>query len=815
MSEAPTPVEGWARLLTRKTLSEKDRNSIARAASVCQLAEDEIYEVFLGAVNLPSAIEEARRLPGSASKWEEKTRTDYQLGRRTSAGWRAVWEKWPEQHGRFTRDWADDRSARRSAGFDGKGNLNPWAGRDGWETEPEIPIRHKDAKGHDGRYHRQPVEPGYVAYNRLVTERGFRPFRTSSNKPRVAIPSHHGLEIHDPSDEDFVKRIGYVLYTLEGEPIPFRELTVAGTTLTSRSLSRALPAARVIELWLRVAPYGECSSRIDMRDAAQRCIVVGPDGWRVESVGDPTFDPRSHMLPLPEPEPHLESEGWRRVDGLWDFVRLPVSDGIGDPRLLALACLVQFVLAPATPKPVVVFTGEEGIGKSTMASFLQALVDPSRVPLIRLPEKEEELVNIAINHAVINFDNLSYISPGTSDILSSLCTGVGLAKRELYSNSGEISLNVRRWVIVNGITASPRLPDLLRRVVFLDVQPPERQVGATLLDGLWVRRHPTILAGLLDLASATARVLRDSPPDPYPDSMADFLLVGRAMTVAMGRPVEDFVRAWERNTAARDEAVSEDPWIAVLGEYFGHLKPGTGDARPDELASWINRERKGTFGKEVSSQHVGNAIARAAKTLRRRGIVVSKRRAHGGGAVYFRGEAPLPVLEVGLTALTALTVRNPDNGIPNGGGETVSPVKPRDFGGSPSEGGLTQTVSPQNGGSPWSHPGSHPSPLTVDPPRVSPERPQSQKTRVEGGKEAATGADPVDILAGLPTRADLGRAAGIIPVLGSEWANDACSRCASCSHPAPEPDCTCSGCSPWGHSNTAVGARTHFCGVLP
>ncbi|HEV2519445.1 MAG TPA: hypothetical protein VGX00_02325 [Thermoplasmata archaeon] len=817
MPEAPTPVERWARPLTKTNLPAKDRSSIARAATVCQLPEDAIYEVFLDAANSPIAIEEARRLPGSASKWEEKTRTDYQVGRRTSAAWRAVWERWPEQHDRYTRDWADDNSARRAAGFNGKGGLNPWAGRDGWEVEPEIPIHHKDSKGHDGKYHRQPVEPGYVTYNRLVTELGFRPFRTASNEARVAVPSSHGLEIHNPADQDFPKRVGYALYTLHGEPIPFRDLTVAGTTLASRALSRSLPSSRVIELWLRVAPYEDNSSRIDMRDAAQRCIVVGPDGWRVEPVGDPTFDPRAHMLPLPNPEPQLEAGGWVRVDGLWDFVRLPEADGASDHRLLALACLVQFVLAPATPKPVVVFCGEEGIGKSTMAAFLQSLVDPSRVPLIKLPEKEEELVNIAMNHAVINFDNLSYISPDASDTISRLCTGIGLVKRELYSNSGEISLNVRRWVIVNGITASPRAPDLLRRVLFLDVQPPSRQLGAGVLDGMWARRHPTILAGLLDLACATARILRDAPPDPYPDSMADYLLVGRAMTVAMGRPVEDFVRAWERNAAARDEAVSEDPWISVLGEYFGRLKPGTGDARPDEVASWINHERKGAFGKEVSGQQVGNAVARSAKTLRRRGIAIVKRRGHGGGAVYYRGEAPPPLLEVGLTALTALTVRNPDNNSPNGGFEVVSPVRPQDFGGSPSQGGLTQTVSPENGGSPRSHPGAHPSRPSEDPPRVSPERPQSRKTGVEGGRAAEMGAvGPLPEESNLgSSRADLGRASRVLPTLGAEWANEACSRCASCHHDAGDPDCACGSCSPWGHSNTAVGSRTHYCGVLP
>ncbi|HEV2166950.1 MAG TPA: hypothetical protein VGS23_08265, partial [Thermoplasmata archaeon] len=409
-----------------------------------QIPEDELLTVFLEAANSEAAIEEASHLPGAARKWQEKTRFDYQLGRRTAAAWRTVWERWPEGHERYSRDWAADNEARRSAGLNGKGEVNPWAGREGWETEPEIPIRHKDSKSTGGRYEKRPVEPGYVTYNELVTRERFRPFRTAAGQARVAVPSTHGLEIYDPSDAEFVRRIGYSLFSVRGEPIPQRELGVAASTLTSRALSRALPTERIVELWLRVAPSGKDSSRIDMRDTQQRCIAVGPDGWTIEPTGYPTFDPRAHMLPLPDPAPSGVDGGWKRVEGLWRFIRLPPADGRSDQQLLALASLVLFVLSPGSPKPVSVWNGEERIGKSTMAGCLQAMVDPSRVKVIKSLEQDDDLVNIAINHAVINLDNLSYIRGDFSDAIAGLCTGTGLVKRELYSDTGEVAFSVRR-----------------------------------------------------------------------------------------------------------------------------------------------------------------------------------------------------------------------------------------------------------------------------------------------------------------------------------------------------------------------------------
>ena len=610
---------------------------------VTELPEDRVAAEFLGVVNAEGTIKIAHQLPPEARRWSMLTRSEYALQQRAQAGWQALAQAHPKEFRTWREkkslDWAAQAQLRaegnREFPLAGK-NLNPWLGRPGWAEEPEIKIVTQRVTDKQGGSAERPVEYGYVVYNRLIVEHYIRPFRNGSAEPRVAVPTLHGLEIFNPAEPEFVDRLGYALYTLEGLPIPKRDLSVAATTLTSRALARALPPERVVDLWLRVAPYGEFGSRIDMRDPRQRCIVVTPDGWRIEEVGDPTFDARAHMLPLPEPERAEPEDGdWTRVNALWEFVRLPPGEPPDDVRLLALADLVQFLLAPSSPKLVKVFAGEEGTGKSTMARFYQLAVDPSRTPLVALPQKEEEFVNLAINRAVINLDNLTYVGPDVSDAVARLSTGIGLVKRKLYSDSEEVALDVRRSVILNGITASPRAADLLRRVLFLRIESLTTRVGTDELNARWRSCHPAILGGLLDLAVLTARVLREQPPPARSSSMADFVRIGQAVAIAMGRRPIEFEYAWDRNVDLQGQAAMEDPWVTVLYDFWASRPLHADPVLAEAISSYVNRDRQATFPKGVTSQQAGLAMKRSAATLRKMQILLGSKMEHGH-LVYFR-----------------------------------------------------------------------------------------------------------------------------------------------------------------------------------
>jgi hypothetical protein len=528
---------------------------------------------------------------------------------------------------------------------------NPWAGREGWDDEPLLPILMKQVSGEDGGRSRRrggdddedgPVEWGYVLYNSLVKQDHFRPFRTYSGEPRVAIPTSHGLEILNPAANDFVTRIGYQLFSIKGQKVPSGNLRVATDTLTSRALSRSLPRSRVLELWLRVAPAEPLCARIDMFDEARRCIHVGPDGWTIEDVGHPIFDSRHHMLPLPVPNRAGGAAGdWTRVNRLWKYVLLPESDGIRDQRLLALADLVQLVLAPASPKTVKVLAAEEGTGKSGMMERYQAVLDPSIVPHMKPPaaKDDDNAMNIAVNRCVVNFDNVSSISAELSDYLCRISSGTGLVKRKLYSDSEETVVTVYRSVLINGITAVPRMADLLRRALFFNPAKPRAILSREVLALEWAADHPDVLGGLLDLCVLVARVLRDKRLPPESSSMADYVRIGQAVEVAIELPTGTFMAAWQQNVDVQNNAAAQDPYVGALFDYFSRFTPASPAVRAEAIAAELNVRYRDAFPKGINPQQIGNAIARCKRTLEHMGVCIGRKVDHGL-SVYYRRDTP-------------------------------------------------------------------------------------------------------------------------------------------------------------------------------
>ncbi len=511
------------------------------------------------------------------------------------------------------------------------GEENPWLGRKGWEQEPALPVLRKD----DGKAE----EPGYIVANELVADRHLRPFRTTAGEPRVAFPTARGVEVRDPSSPEFADAVGYRFYTLAGRKVPDGDLRVAARAFTQRALARELPTERVVDLAIRVAPDGDGGSFLDLADRDHRCVRNTPGGWRIEKIAYPVFDSPSHLAPLPEPVPPPDSEtAWRWYERLFRFVSLPErSDDGGDPRLLAAAIHVQFLVAPSSPKPIVALIAEEGAGKTTAAERLQELVDPSKVRSLGAPESARELGDLAFNRATLNLDNLSHIPEWLSDNLARLCTGAGLAKRLLYSNRGEVIARRVPLIIFNGITPTPRYADLIRRVAFLEAEPPKVRLALGELERGWQTAHPEILGGILRLACDTLRVLGESPSPGGPpvDSMADFVRIGRALAVALGRPASDFDRAWAHNLERQGAAAAENPWVGVLYEQLENQETPISSA---ELAVRISAAHKETWPRGVTAQQVGNELRRFKATLERLGLRFGRRMLHGTPQ-YFRKDS--------------------------------------------------------------------------------------------------------------------------------------------------------------------------------
>src|SRR2546427_7653578 len=95
-------------------------------------------------------------------------------------------------------------------------------------------------------------------------------------------------------------------------------------------------------------------------------------------------------------------------------------------------------------------------------------------------------------------DNLSHLPPWLSDALCRLATGGGHSARTLYTDLEEISLAVKRPVILNGIEDVATRPDLAERVLQIELEtiPDEKRITEK---DLWLKfdkQRPAIFSGV-------------------------------------------------------------------------------------------------------------------------------------------------------------------------------------------------------------------------------------------------------------------------------------------------------------------------------
>ncbi len=230
--------------------------------------------------------------------------------------------------------------------------------------------------------------------------------------------------------------------------------------------------------------------------------------------------------------------------------------------------------------------------------------------------------------------------------------------------------------------------------------------------------------------------------------MADFVRIGRAVAVATGAKAEVFDSAWAENQSRQLAAAEENPWVGALFEVFDQLRKDGGTLKPEEIARRISADHRESFPGGVSSQEVGNAVFRFRKTILALGLSIGRRKGTAGVRLYFV-ETP----ERGATGATQTRLSSEkDSGTPSG--TSVAPPLP----------GATEGVAPSNEVPLGSHPPDWPDAPSENRPGVAPVAPVAPPLKVSGAdpgsaaEGASPGADPEDLFAGRPTRADRARA---------------------------------------------------------
>ncbi|WP_181707640.1 hypothetical protein [Chthonobacter rhizosphaerae] len=369
-------------------------------------------------------------------------------------------------------------------------------------------------------------------------------FRTPERAAYARVPVEGRSEYLALGGGEFRSWLVQHLYQLTGEAPNKNSITDAITTLEAQALFDGAEQpvyVRTARLDNRIV--------IDLGDPDRRCVIVRPDGWRIEERSPVPFERAAGYGALPIPD------GGGSIAELQRVLNLPRHDD-----LVLVTAWVLAALGGRGPFPVLVITGEQGASKSTFTEFVQRLVDPRAASRGSLPRSPQDTFIHARNGHVIAYDNVSVITPEISDTLCTIATGGTFRTRELFTNLGEVAITVCRPLLLNAIENVVTRPDLADRSIILELQPipaskrrPEQDVRRSL-----EQARPRLLGALLDMLAAGLKNSGSVRPPDLP-RMADFAIWASACEIGTWEP-GTFAEAFARNADnAKADILNDDP----------------------------------------------------------------------------------------------------------------------------------------------------------------------------------------------------------------------------------------------------------------
>ncbi len=404
-----------------------------------------------------------------------------------------------------------------------------------------------------------------------------------------------------------------------------------------------------VEVHLRAAA-DEVGYLIDLCDEHWRAVQVTPNGWQIVDRSPVLFTRTQSMRPLPMPEPEGD------IGLLWRHVNVPA-----DRRVMVLAWLLD-CFRPDTPFPVLELVGEQGSAKSTTQSVLRSLVDPNKVMLRGRPKTVEDIFVAAANSWLVSYENLSGLTAEQQDAFCTLATGGGFAARQLYTNGEEHVMETKRPVVLNGIAVVATRPDLIDRVIHIDMPtiPPEARKDDADAAAAWERDRPKVFGTLLDLFSAALAIL-PAVKLTHKQRMADYERLGEAVARALGFAPGEFQRQYEELVRAGiDRALESNAVAQVLDKYLAErILPWNWQGTAGQLYELLNNPNiadRSTWPR--SPKGLADQLRRIAPAYRAKGIEITHL-GHGREGALWRIVAGRPLAE----SIPNATPRGAERGI--------------------------------------------------------------------------------------------------------------------------------------------------------
>ena len=323
----------------------------------------------------------------------------------------------------------------------------------------------------------------------------------------------------------------------------------------------------------------------NMCDKDWRYLKVNKEGWTIEK-DCPLEVPlvrESSVSSYPDPTP----------GGDLELLKKHIHYGDEDQWKLLVGFMLS-VMRDEKEYPILVISGQQGSGKTTLSDILMTLLDPHGDTPASLPKKESDIGTTARHRHLLAFDNISGLKWDVSDSLCKLSTGLSVSQRSLYTNGELYQYTVTRPVILNGIPNLVNRDDLARRVIslHLDKIPPEKNgKGISQVKRDFLKDNPAILGGLLDTLVACHQNV-DTVEVPQSKGFTEVARWVEAGAAHLGWEPGEFTRIYNENRLGSSSNLVETNYLArtimkTLAYLKEHGNPPQFEGTYEQLIQWF------------------------------------------------------------------------------------------------------------------------------------------------------------------------------------------------------------------------------------
>lgn len=477
-------------------------------------------------------------------------------------------------------------------------------------TELDKQLRHGDGA---------PSEEDETTADKLIAlARGQCTFvHDAQGEPYAVLDAAGARQVHGVQSSGFSDYLSHAYYDEHDRAPTESSLKVALATLRGQ----AKFDGEACDVFTRIAKT-DAGYWLDLCNESWQCVQVTAAGWAVVAgEGAPLFTRSASMRPLPVPK------RGGTLDALWPLVNIPVAD-----RPMVLTWMLECLRAD-TPHVVLELVGEQGSAKSSTQKLLRRLLDPNQADLRAAPKSVEDVWIAARNSHMVSLENLSHLPPQYQDALCMLATGGGYSARTLYTNAEETIIDLRKPIVLNGISVIVTAQDLLDRCLHIDLPTIHSRELAGDIEARFETAQPALLGALLDLFVKVLAMLPSVAIErEHLPRMADFAALGEAVFRVQGQPAGTFLSRYsDKRKDGVVRTIDASPVGAALTTYLAESPSGFNGPLTNLLAT-LDRYRPHGEAWPKSAKGLGDALRRLAPSLRLIGIEC-KSEGKTGGAI--------------------------------------------------------------------------------------------------------------------------------------------------------------------------------------